>query len=484
MDLDTYQARLKAGEIDYSDKWYVMAAVGMGVFLATIDGSIVNVALPTLERAYNTTFPIVQWVVLAYLLTVTTLMLSVGRVADMIGKKNIYASGFVIFTLGSVLCGLAPSVYWLVGFRVVQAVGAAMIMALGTAIITEAFPSSERGKALGISGSIVSLGIVIGPTLGGLLIQALSWHWIFFVNLPVGILGTWMALRYVPAVLPGARQRFDFIGALLLFISLLSLLLGLTIGQNQGFGDPAVLGLLAIFAGGLAVFIRIELRQDQPMIDLRLFQNRTFSINLTTAVLVFVCIAGTFILMPFYLENVLGYDPRQTGLMLAVVPVMLGISAPLSGIISDRVGTRLISTLGLGILLVGYLAVSTLSTQTTTLGYMLRFIPVGLGIGIFQSPNNSAIMGTAPRERLGIASGILAVSRTLGQTAGIAILGAIWSSLALHYAGGWIPGGATQATAAIQVAALRVTLLVVSGVVTAALAISLWALKSSYEERV
>ena len=481
MDLETYQTSIKAGEIDYSYKWYVMAAVGMGVFLATIDGSIVNVALPTLERAYNTTFPIVQWVVLAYLLTVTTLMLSVGRVADMIGKKNIYASGFVIFTLGSVLCGLAPSVYWLVGFRVLQAVGAAMIMALGTAIITEAFPSSERGTALGISGSIVSLGIVIGPTLGGLLIQALSWHWIFFVNLPVGILGTWMALRYVPAVLPGARQRFDFIGALLLFISLLSLLLGLTVGQNRGFGDPAVLGLLAIFAGGLAVFIRTELRQDQPMIDLRLFQNRTFSTNLTTAVLVFVCIAGTFILMPFYLENVLGYDPRQTGLMLAVVPVMLGISAPLSGMISDRVGTPIISTLGLGILLVGYLAVSTLSTQTTTLGYLLRFVPIGLGIGIFQSPNNSAIMGTAPRERLGIASGILAVSRTLGQTAGIAILGAIWSSLALSYAGGWIPGGATQAAPAIQVAALQATLLVASGIIAVALVINLWALKNSRE---
>jgi len=217
------------------------------------------------------------------------------------------------------------------------------------------------------------------------------------------------------------------------------------------------------------------------MIDLRLFQNRTFSTNLTTAVLVFVCIAGTFILMPFYLENVLGYDPRQTGLMLAVVPVMLGISAPLSGMISDRVGTPIISTLGLGILLVGYLAVSTLSTQTTTLGYLLRFVPIGLGIGIFQSPNNSAIMGTAPRERLGIASGILAVSRTLGQTAGIAILGAIWSSLALSYAGGWIPGGATQAAPAIQVAALQATLLVASGIIAVALVINLWALKNSRE---
>jgi len=169
--------------VDYSRKWHVMAAVAMGVFLATIDGSIVNVALPTLTRAFGAEFAVVQWVVLAYLLTVTTLMLSVGRLGDMAGKKPVYASGFVIFTLGSVLCGLSPGVYWLIGFRVLQAIGAAMMMALGMAIVTEAFPPAERGKALGISGSMVSIGIVVGPVLGGLLIGALSWHWIFFVNL-------------------------------------------------------------------------------------------------------------------------------------------------------------------------------------------------------------------------------------------------------------------------------------------------------------
>ncbi len=479
MDSETLQPRIKAGEIDYSDKWYVMAAVGMGLFLSTIDGSIVNVALPTLESSYNTTFPIVQWVVLAYLLTVTTLMLSVGRFADMIGKKYIYVSGFVIFTLGSALCGLAPTIYWLVGFRVLQGVGAAMIMALGTAIITEAFPSNERGTALGISGSIISLGIVIGPTLGGLLIQSISWHWIFYVNLPVGILGTWLALRYIPAIRPVTHQRFDIPGALLLFITLLCLLISLTVGQNTGFNSPLVFLLLFLFAVGLALFIMTELRQDEPMIDLRLFRNQELSINLATAVLMFICIAGTLILMPFYLQNVLGYNPEQTGLMLAVVPVMLGISSPLSGILSDRVGTRLISTLGLGILLLGYLAVSTLSTQTTTLGYLLRFVPIGLGIGIFLSPNNSAIMGAAPRDRLGIVSGILAVSRTLGQITGIAVLGAIWSSLVFRYAGTWLEGGATEAAPAIQVAALQGTFLVAAGLVVLAFGLSLLAFKIS-----
>ena len=202
-----------ADQIDYSRKWYVFAGVAMGIFLSTIDGSIVNVALPTLVQELDTHLATVQWVVLAYLLALGTLMLSMGRLGDMIGKKSIYVVGFVIFTLGSVLCGLAPNVYWLIGFRVVQAVGGAMIMALGMAIVTESFPPSERGRALGLTGSMVSIGIVLGPTVGGLILSALSWHWIFFVNLPVGIVGTLMVIRFVPARRPAGRQRFDLAGA-------------------------------------------------------------------------------------------------------------------------------------------------------------------------------------------------------------------------------------------------------------------------------
>ena len=479
--MNTVQGQVLSDSVDYSLKWYVMSAVGMGVFLATIDGSIVNVALPTLERAFITDFSTVQWVVLAYLLTVTTLLLSVGRLADMIGKKSIYAFGFGIFTFGSVLCGLAPTIYWLVAFRVLQAVGAAMIMALGTAIVTEAFPPGERGKALGIIGSTVSIGIVIGPTLGGLIIQALSWHWIFFVNLPVGILGIWMVWRYVPAIRPTTRQRFDFLGAMALFASLLCLLVALTSGQDTGFTEPLVLALLAGFILFLFVFVWIELHAQQPMIDLRLFRNHLFTINLVTAMLGFICTSGTLLLMPFYLENVLGYDTRQVGLMLVVVPILLGITAPLSGIASDRFGTRPITALGLAIALFGFVGLRTLSTDTTTLGYILRFAPIGLGFGIFQSPNNSAIMGAAPRQQLGVVSGMLAISRTLGQTVGIAILGAIWASRVLYHALDALPADATEAPAAAQVAALQDTFLVVVVLMSIALGLALWALYKSKE---
>ena len=455
----------------------------MGVFLATIDGSIVNISLPTLVSSFQTDFALVQWVVLAYLLTVTTLMLGIGRLADIYGKKPIYTAGFIVFTTGSVLCGLSPTIYTLIGFRIVQGIGAAMIMALGMAITTEAFPPSERGRALGISGTIVSVGIAVGPTLGGLIVKNLSWHWIFFVNLPIGIIGTWMVIRYVPAFKPAGGQRFDYWGALTLCISLLSLLVALTLGQRVGFGDQTVLLLAGMFIVFLATFILIELRTEQPMLDLRLFRNSLFSVSLTTGFIIFICLSGTLILMPFYIQNVLGYDPQQTGLLMATVPVALGIIAPISGNLSDRFGSRPITVAGLIVLTIGFLAVSSLDAETTTLGYVLRFLPVGLGMGMFQSPNNSAIMGAAPRDRLGIASGMLAVTRTLGQTTGIAVLGALWAGQVFKHAGEVLAGGATVAPIPAQVFALRDTFVIVSILIFAALLLSIWGLREERKQK-
>jgi EmrB/QacA subfamily drug resistance transporter len=463
-------------KIDYSRKWYVMAAVAMSTFLATIDGSIVNVALPTLVQDLDADFATVQWVVLAYLLTLATLLLSMGRLGDMVGKKPIYTAGFVVFTTGSVLCGLAPTVYWLIAFRVLQAVGAAMTLALGMAIVTEAFPPSERGRALGLNGTIVSIGIVVGPTLGGVILDSLSWNWIFYVNLPVGILGTLMSLRFVPAFKPAGRQRFDFAGAASLLASLLSLLLALTLGQHLGFTDPRVLILFGLFVAVLAAFITIERRSSQPMIDLNLFQNRLFSINLVTGLITFVSLGGTIILIPFFLQNVLGYDTRQVGLLMATVPLAIGVVAPISGAVSDRIGPRPITVVGLATMLLGFYAMSTLDAQTGTLGYVLRFLPVGVGMGIFQSPNNSAVMGAVPRQRLGIASGLLSVTRTLGQTTGIAVLGALWASQVAYHSGAALLGGVTNAPAAAQVAGLHNTFLVVMVLLALGLALSVWGL--------
>ena len=469
--------------IDYSRKWYVMAAVAMSIFLATIDGSIVNVALPTLVRDLNTDFATIQWVILSYLLTMTTLMLSIGRLGDMIGKKSIFTAGFVVFTAGSVLCGLAPNAYWLIAFRVVQAVGAAMTLALGAAIITEAFPGNERGRALGLIGTIVSLGVIIGPTIGGIIIEVISWHWIFFVNLPVGIVGTVMAWRFLPNFKPLGRQRFDYWGALTLFTSLLALLLALTLGQQLGFGDSRITLLFGVCLVFMIIFVLIETRTAQPMINLKIFKNTLFSVNLVTGFITFVSIAGVFILLPFYLEDVLQYNTQQVGFLLAVIPIGLGIFAPIAGALSDRFGTRPITVLGLVTLLVGYAGLTSLSTETTTWGYILRLMPIGIGMGIFQSPNNSAIMGAVPRERLGVASGLLSITRTMGQTVGVAILGALWASRVMYHAGGLLAGGATTAPGPAQVAGLQDTFVVATILILLGLALSVWGLVQERRQR-
>ena len=407
---------------DYKNKWFILLSVGMGVFLATIDASIVNIALPTLVKTFSIKFSVVQWVALSYMLTIATLILSMGRLGDVKGKKRIYLSGMIIFTLSSIFCGLSQTIYWLIFFRVIQGIGASMMASLGAALVTESFPSSERGRALGTIGGIVAIGIITGPVVGGILIDTLSWHWIFFVNIPIGIIGSFMVLRFVPASTIIKEQKFDFAGAGLMFISILSFLLSLTLGQNLGFRHPVIIMLFGIWMITFIFFLYLELHVEHPMIDLHIFRNSLFSLNLFTGFISFVATAGVVLLMPFYLENVLGYDPHQVGFLLATVPVSAGIASPLSGILSDRFGSRAISTVGLIFIVTGFYSLTTLSASTTVLGYVLRFLPVGLGLGIFQSPNNSAIMGTAPKKYLGIVSGLLSISRTLGQTSGIATI--------------------------------------------------------------
>lgn len=455
-------------------KWLVMAAVAMSTFLATIDGSIVNVALPTLVTELDTLFPVAQWVILAYLLIQTTLMPGVGRLGDMLGKKRIYSAGVAVFTLSSVLCGLAPTVYWLIAARAAQAVGSAMALGLGMAIVTEAFPPAERGKALGLNGTFVSIGIVLGPTVGGLILDVASWHWIFFVNLPIGLMGLALAWRYIPDTRPAGRQRFDFAGAITLFISLLALLLALTLGQRFGFGDGRILALFALWLLFLLLFLWVEWHHPQPLIDLRLFRRRRFSLGLLTGSLAFVAIAGATLLLPFYLQLMRGYNTRQVGLMMALIPLFLGVVAPLAGAASDRYGARRITAVGLFIAALGYGAMSQLGPETSLLAYALAVTPLGLGMGLFQSPNNSAIMGSAPPERLGVASGLLGLSRTLGQTSGIAIFGALWAGWVLLYAAAPLPGGATTAPLPAQLAALSHTFLAMMGLLLLALALNVW----------
>lgn len=458
--------------VDYSRRWWVLVAVGLGIFLSTVDGSIVNLALPTLEDEFATSFSAVQWVVLAYLLTLATLVLVVGRLGDMIGKKRIYTTGFAAFTLTSLLCGLAPSLGWLVFFRVLQAMAASMIQALGLAITTEAFPASERGRALGINGAVVSLGIIAGPTLGGIIIDALSWNWIFFVNLPVGIVATLAAIRFVPNVPAEGGQRFDFLGAGAFFVSLLGVLLGLTLSQERGFTDGPVVALLTVGLAFLVAFIAIERSVDQPMLDLSIFRNRLLSVNLFTGWTVFIGISGLLILLPFYLENVLDYPPRTVGLVIAAIPVMLIFVSPASGALSDRIGQRPVTVAGLALLAMAFFLVSRLGMDTPLWLFIIGLIPIGIGTGVFQSPNNSAVLGSVPPQRLGVTSGMLTITRITGQITGIAVIGTVWAMRVSAISG--VRGDATDAPAAAQAAALQDTALIVSAVMVLSLGLATW----------
>ena len=468
--------------VDYDRKWYVMATVATGVILATIDGSIVNVALPTLVEFFDTSFATIQWVVLGYLLTLATLTLGVGRLGDILGKKKIYTAGFSAFTVASVLCAFAPTVALLITFRVIQAVGATMVLALGISILTESFPPSERGKALGYIGTAVSLGVVTGPVVGGLLISVFDWRSIFLVNIPVGIIGTVLAIRYVPNVPPVGGQQMDYVGAGILSGALLSLSLALTLGQERGFGDPFIVGALVLSVVLGVTFVRYETGKDSPMIDLRLFRNALLSVSVVSGFLVFAALSATFFLLPFYLEGVLEFSIREVGLLLGVAPLVLGITSPISGTLSDRLGVRKLTLQGLAVLAAVFAAIQFLGTETTWWQFVLIAIPLGVGIGIFQSPNNSAIMGSIPPEFLGVGGGLLNLTRLLGQITGVAVLGSIWASRVLDLAGDTVTdGSAASASPQLQVDGLHFTFAVAAGLLAAALGIGMWALRKEQD---
>ncbi len=461
-----------------------MVAVVAGVLLATIDSSIVNVAFPTLVDSLNTSFNVIQWVSLAYLVTTATLTLGMSRLGDLMGKRTLYAIGFAIFTVASALCGLAPTVGWLIGFRVLQALGSVLILALGAAILVEAFPPTERGKALGWVGSAVSIGVIIGPVVGGLIISAAGWRPIFLVNIPVGIVGTLLAVRYVPKTRPVPGQKFDIPGTILMSLTLLSLSLALTLGQDMGFSSVPILAAFAVSAVSAIAFVFVELRTPSPMLQLRLFRNPILTVSVVSSFLAFVCLAASFLLMPFYLQGVLGFPIGFVGLLLGAAPLTMGLVSPFSGSLSDRVGIRRLTLLGLAVVGMSFLVFLSFDTDTGAAKYLLFALPLGLGLGLFQSPNNSAIMGSVPPEYMGVGGGIMTLTRLLGVTTGVAVLGSVWAAGVASASGGSLPpGGASAATAEAQVAGMHTTITVAAVIIGLTLVIGAWGMRQEGRAR-
>ncbi|MGB3509326.1 MAG: MFS transporter [Microcoleaceae cyanobacterium] len=422
----------KLKETSGSRKWLVMLGVGIGVLMFGLDVHIVNLSLPTLVQGFHTSFATIQLVTLSYLVTLTVLMLGAARLGDLINKKWLYTGGLIVFTVSSLLCGLSTSISFLICFRVFQGIGAVFVSALAAAIITEVFPSSMRGRALGILSGIFTLGIAIGPTVGGLLMSLGSWRFIFLINVPLGIIASAIAGIAVPSsVTSEVKQSFDVVGLLLLALILSCFIWGMNLFQSDNFNVATKITILAIAAVGLVYFLRFESGLNEPLLNLEIFHNLYFSLSLLLNLIVYIVMVGVIFVLPFFLELVKHYPVQQTGLLMAVSPILFTLVSPISGTLSDRFGERIISIIGLLLAAVGCWAIGTVDTQLTWLGYIVRMAPYAVGLAIFQSPNNSAVMGAVSPQRLGIASGLLSLSRTLGQTIGLSLMGVLFSTLTI-----------------------------------------------------
>lgn len=411
-------------------KWLVLLAIGMSTFMSALDTSVVNTVLPVITESFKSHLATVEWVVIIYLLIVSGLLLTFGRLGDIRGHRPVFLLGFSIFILSSALCGMAQKIELLILFRGIQAFGAAMLAANSPAILTKSFPSSQRGQALGLQATMTYLGLTVAPSLGGWLTDFFSWRAVFYINIPVGLFAFALAWIFIPRDGDKSkRESFDFLGAVLFLGGLVSLLLALNQGYAWGWFSPFILGLILSAIILLFLFIHIERSRYNPLLDLSLFVNRVFSFSIVSAVLNYIAVFSILLLMPFYLLQGLGFSPSQAGLILTVQPIVMALIAPISGSISDRVGTRIPSVLGMLVLTIGILLMSRLSPTSSVvqIGFVLAI--VGLGTGTFISPNNSAIMGAAPRERQGIAAGLLATARSTGMVLGVGIAGAIFTTI-------------------------------------------------------
>src|SRR5512143_3272678 len=398
--------------------------------MAALDGSVANIILPVVTRELSSDVASVEWVVTIYLLVVSGLLLSFGRLGDLRGHRDIYLMGFGVFVVGSALCGLSPTPGMLIAARALQAFGAAMLNANSPAILTKNFPPNQRGQALGLQATMTYLGLTVGPSLGGWLTSRFSWHAVFFINLPIGIIAFLLSLRFIPRDIPAEEVKgFDVAGALLFTAGLVALLLGLNQGHAWGWTSLPILALLAAAIVLLGAFVVVERRLPDPSLDLSLFGNRLFSASASSAVLNYICIYSVVFLLPFYLIQGRGLDTAQAGLILTAQPIVMAITAPISGTLSDRIGSRLPGTLGMLILATGLFLMSRLGADSPLGSVAVALAVVGLGTGIFVSPNNSALMGSAPRHRQGIAAAILATSRNLGMVLGVGLAGAIFTTV-------------------------------------------------------
>jgi len=409
-----------------SVRW-ALASLSLSMLLSSLGTSIANVGLPNLAQAFNASFQEVQWIVLAYLLAITTLIVSVGRLGDITGRRRLLLAGIVLFTVASVL-GVAPTLWLLIAARAAQGLGAAIMMALTMAFVGETVPKAKTGSAMGLLGTMSAIGTALGPSLGGVLIAGLSWRAIFLVNVPLGILTFLLANRYLPVDRRGPktdRAGFDTVGTLLLALTLAAYALAMTIGRGS-FG-PLNMALLLAAGFGVGLFVLAEARAASPLIRLAMFRDPVLSASLAMSALVSTVMMATLVVGPFYLSRALGLDAALVGLVLSVGPLVAALTGVPAGRIADRFGVQRMTIVGLIGIAAGSFILSMMPAISGIPGYIAPIVVITSGYALFQTANNTAVMTDIRPDQRGVISGMLNLSRNLGLITGASVMGAVFA---------------------------------------------------------
>ena len=420
------RARIFAEE---NRKWWTLAAVAFGLFMIMLDNTVVNVALPTIGRDFETGLSELEWVVNGYALTFGVLMLTGGKLADLLGRRRIFITGLAIFTLASLACGLATSAEFLIGARVVQGVGSALMNPATLSIIIATFPPRQRGMAIGLWAGVSAMALAIGPLLGGLITDHIHWSWVFFINVPVGILAIVVARLVIEESRDtSAVQRLDLPGLATSAIALFALTYGLIEANEHGWTSPLILSLFAIAAVGFVGFVLLEQHQKVPMLDLSLFRNPTFAGANTVMMLVGLAMFGVFLFVTLYMQNVLQYSPTQAGAAFLPMTILIVLLAPIAGKLSDRIGSRWLMAGGMTLVSLSLLLDTRLDAGSNFWDILPPLLVGGAGMGLAMTPTTAAAMGSVPMDKAGVGSAVLNSMRQVGGSLGIAILGAIVAS--------------------------------------------------------
>ncbi len=406
-----------------------LASLSLSMLMPSLDTSIANAGLPTLAQAFTASFREVQWIVLAYLLVITALIVSVGRLSDIMGRRRLLLAGIALFTVASLLCGLAPTLWLLVAARAVQGLGAAIMMTLTVAFVGETVPKARIGSAMGLLGTMSAIGTTLGPSLGGLLIAGIGWRTIFLVNVPLGILNFLLAHRYLPVDCQGPkadRVGFDNAGTLLLALTLAAYALAMTIGRSH-FGALNV-ALLLVAVCGVGLFVRTEARSASPLIRLAMFRDPVLSAGLAVSTLVSTVMMATLVVGPFYLSRALGLKAALVGLVLSAGPLVAALTGVPAGRIVDRFGAQWMTIVGLVGIAGGSALLSMIPTQLSIAGYIAPIVVVTASYALFQAANNTVIMTNVRPEQRGVISGLLSLSRNLGLITGASVMGAVFAA--------------------------------------------------------